>query len=43
LFILGGWNASQQFDDLFIMETKLNPPVWSCVERCLCMAVLREH
>ena len=32
LFILGGWNASQQFDDLFIMETKLNPPVWSCVE-----------
>ena len=27
-----GWNASQQFDDLFIMETKLNPPVWSCVE-----------
>ena len=20
----GGWNASQQFDDLFIMETKLN-------------------
>ena len=35
LFVFGGWNASQQFDDLHILDNGLDPPVWSYVENSL--------
>jgi len=35
LFVLGGWNASKQFDDLYILDTVPKPPVWACVENSL--------
>ena len=35
LFVLGGWNASRQFDDLYTLDTICNPPVWSCIENSL--------
>lgn len=34
VFIMGGSSSSQQFDDVHILDTELDPPVWSKMSQC---------
>ena len=32
LYVFGGWNCTAQFADLYILDTVMEPPVWTNVE-----------
>lgn len=31
IFVFGGWNSGVQFNDLFILDVDMEPPVWSSI------------
>jgi dynein heavy chain len=35
IYIFGGWNSSTQFNDLHILDTEFDPPVWSKLQSAL--------
>lgn len=53
LFIIGGWNSATQLKDIHVLDTLLDPPVWTKINcelpiprwnhSCCCVAAIPNH